>query len=128
MLHHYHRSPAAASEPEPRQEPGQEPGQPSAAEAERPSAAEAAEAAHMGPWLQRLRLWRLCTRPYTRPLLWHHRPWPHWPWRRPQRPARPGRGRAKRPAWPPPPSPPASSTSSSSLLFVSRSWFLVQRS
>src|ERR687897_1287666 len=105
-------------------EPAQEP------EPERPWAEAAAEPwaarARTGPWQPRLQPWRLCSRPYTRPRRWPHRPWPPWPWRRPPRPARPGRERAKRPAWPPPASPPASSTSSTYLPPLAREFlFLV---
>src|SRR5215208_3319022 len=115
--HHYHRSPAAASVPGPEPEPGQVPGLAEAAG--QPSAAEAAEAAHTEPWPQPLQPWRLSCRPYTRPRRWHHRPWPPWPWHRPQPPARPGPEPVRRPAWPPPASPLASSTSSSFLLPLS---------
>src|SRR5918995_3069342 len=80
-----------------------------------PSAEAAAEAAHTEPWPLPHRPWRLCTRPYTRPLRWHRRPWPPWPWHQPQPPARPGPEPVRRPAWPPPASPPASSTSSTYL-------------
>src|SRR5829696_4159290 len=115
MLHHYHRLPAAPWEPERAWDPERAPEQPSVAGAERPWAAEAAEAARTGPWPQHHQPWRLSCRPYTRPRRWRRRPWPHWPWRRPRPPARLGRERARRPASPPPASPLTSSTSSSCL-------------